>query len=65
MTNPFTKIPPTARLVLYVLYALGSLVMTYLAAKGKVGADEVAFWAGLGAVFGVTASSNVTPSDIE
>lgn len=57
--NVFAMIPPGARLVLYLAYAIGSLVVTYLAAKGHVGAEEIAFWSGLGALFGFTASGNV------
>lgn len=59
MTNPLSMIPPKVRLAVYALYAVGSVVMTYLSAKGVVGSDEVALYAGIGTVLGVTAASNV------
>ena len=52
-------IPKSVRLTLYVLYAVGGVVLIYLEAKGIVGADELALWAGIGSVFGVTAAGNV------
>lgn len=61
--NPLQLVPPKWRLALYLVYALGSVVVTYLAAKGHFGAEEVALWSGLGAVFGLTAASNVDLSD--
>ena len=53
-------IPNPVRLTLYVAYALAGPVLIYLSAKGIVGADEWALYAGVGTVFGITASGNVT-----
>lgn len=53
-------IPKGVRLGLYVAYALAGPMLIYLSAKGIVGTDEWALYAGLGTVFGVTASGNVT-----
>lgn len=61
--NPLQAIPPHLRLALYVVYSVGSVVVGYLAAKHHIGAEEVTLWTGLGAVFGVTAASNVTLPD--
>lgn len=63
--NPLQAIPPRARLALYLVYSVGSVVVTYLATKHIIGSAEVALWTGLGAVFGVTAASNVDLSDDE
>ena len=52
-------IPRGVRLGLYVAYALAGPVLIYLSAKGIVGADEWALYAGVGTVFGITASGNV------
>jgi hypothetical protein len=57
--NPMTSIPARYRLVAYVVYGVGSLVMTYLGARHLVGADEMALWSGLGVLLGLTAASNV------
>ena len=61
--NPLQAIPAKWRLALYIAYAVGSVVVTYLAAKHIIGAEEVALWTGLGAAFGVTAASNVDLAD--
>lgn len=53
-------IPRGLRLSLYVLYAVGGVVLIYLKDKGLVGADELGLWAGVGAVFGITAAGNVS-----
>jgi len=53
-------IPKPVRLTLYVVYALAGPVLIYLSAKGYVGTDEWALYAGVGTVFGITASGNVT-----
>ena len=53
-------IPKGVRLGLYVAYALIGPVLIYLSAKGYVGTDEWALYAGVGTVFGITASGNVT-----
>ena len=59
--NPLTSIPPKVRAVLYYLFAVGSVVLTYCVAKGYVGTDELALFAGIAAVFGFTAGAN-TPT---
>ena len=68
MRNPLRNIAPAkVRRVAYYVYASGSLVMAYLSAKGHVGLDEMALYAGVGGLFGFTAGGNVTeprrPSD--
>lgn len=64
MTNPLAVIPPKARILGYFVYGVGSIVATYLAARGIIGADEMALWSGLGVLFGFTALSNV-PSYVD
>ena len=54
------SIPKGVRLGLYVAYALAGPVLIYLSAKGYVGTDEWALYAGVGTVFGITATGNVT-----
>lgn len=54
--NVLLSIPKKYAKAAYTLYAIGCLVMTYLSAKGLVGADEVALWSGLGVLFGFTAT---------
>ena len=53
-------IPTPVRLALYTMYALGGPVLIYLQACGLVGPDELALWAGIGTVLGITAAGNVT-----
>lgn len=57
--NVLKAIPPQMRLLLYVVYGIGSVVATYLGAKSYIGAEELALWTGIGAVFSLTAGSNV------
>ena len=57
--NPLTKIPATARLVIYVVYALAGPVLVYTASKGWTGDAEYALWVGLGTALGLTAASNI------
>ena len=59
MDNPLAQIPAKVRATLYIVYGVGSIVLTYLAARGIVGSPEVAAWTGLGAFFGFTAVSNL------
>ena len=60
MRNPLRNIAPAeVRRIAYYVYAIGSLVMAYLSAKGHVGLDEMALYAGLGTLFGFTAGGNV------
>lgn len=58
-TNPLSLIPAPARIAAYLVYAVGGVLLTYLESRGVVGAAELTAWAGLGAVLGVTAASNV------
>lgn len=53
-----TLIPRRYRRTAYGLYATGSVALTYAAAKGWAGADELAAWTALGAALGVTAHAN-------
>lgn len=53
-------IPRWLRLTLYAAYAVGGPVLIYLQGRGLVGADELALWAGVGSVLGLTAAGNVT-----
>lgn len=52
--------PPKVRAALYVLTAVGSVVVLYLKAKHYIGDDEVAFWGGLVAVVNSMAALNVS-----
>lgn len=54
------RIPEPVRLSLYVAYALAGPVLIYLSTKGLVSVDEWALYAGVGTVFGITATGNVT-----
>ena len=60
--NPTRKIPPKGRIALYLVYGIAGPVLTYTQAKGWTGSDELNLWVGLGAVFGLTAASNVRPA---
>lgn len=57
--NILAMIPPHVRLGIYVVYGVGSLVVTYLVARGTWGGDELALWTGIGSLLGLTAASNV------
>lgn len=61
MTTPSLPnlLPPVVRFWIYVVFGLGSVVVTYLTAKEVIGLDEVALWTGLGTVVGATSASNV------
>jgi len=59
--NPLTSIPANIRAILYYVFAVGAVVLTYCAAKGYVGVDELALFSGIAAVFGFTAGAN-TPT---
>ena len=52
-------IPRPVRLALYLIYAIGGVILIYLSSKQIVGPDEMALWAGLGTVFGLTAAGNI------
>jgi hypothetical protein len=60
--NPLTNIPPSVRVWLYLAFAVGSVVVTYLGAKGTLGGEEMALFTGVGTVLGLTAVSNVSPA---
>jgi hypothetical protein len=51
--------PPRRRRTLYMLFGAGSCVLSYAAAKGWVGKDELELWAQLGVVFGFGAAAKV------
>lgn len=57
--NPLSLIPNKVRMALYLIYAIGVVVLTYTKTRGWTGDAEHALWLGLGAVFGVAAASNV------
>lgn len=52
-------IPRPVRLALYLIYAIGGVILIYLSSKQIIGPDEMALWAGLGTVFGLTAAGNI------
>jgi len=54
--------PAKVRAALYVLSAVGSVVVSYLSVKHYVGDAEVALWSGLVAVIGTMAGLNVGKS---
>ena len=51
-------IPKPVRQALYIVYALGGPVLIYLQSRGIVGESELALWAGVGSVLGLTALGN-------
>ena len=57
---PTLNIPPTVRFVLYLVNAVGSVVVAYLFAKGYVGEPETAAWAGLVAIISGIAAANTS-----
>lgn len=54
-------IPRNIRLTLYIVTSIGSMLVTYLAAKGIIGGDEIAFWTGFTAFIAAMASININP----
>lgn len=54
------NLPPKVRLVVYVVFGVGSLVVTYLVNKGQIGADEVQLFTGLSAFAFALAGLNVS-----
>ena len=59
--NPLAQIPAVWRAALYLIAGLANLVVIYLAASGRVGANEVALIAGIISFLGLsTAGSNLT-----
>ena len=62
--NPLTQIPAVYRGALYLIAGLANLVVIYLAAIGRVGANEVALIAGIISFLGLgVAGSNLTPDE--
>lgn len=55
--NPSSKV----RGILYIFTAVGSIVVTYLAATGVIGANETAAWTAFTALIASMAGFNVTP----
>lgn len=51
-------IPKPVRQGLYIVYAVGGPVLIYLQSRGLVGESELALWAGVGSVLGLTALGN-------
>ena len=56
-------IPRSVRLVLYLVTSIGSLLVTYLAARGLVGPDEIGLWTGFTALIAAMAGFNISPGD--
>ncbi len=56
------NIPEKWRGVLYIVCGIGSIVVTYLAATGVLGAEEVAAWTGFTAFVAVVARFNLGSS---
>lgn len=63
MNNPFAAINGTVRVVLYLVFGVGNVVIAYGVSKGWAGDAEVIAWNGLGAVFGIVAASNVSTNE--
>jgi len=57
------NLPSKVRAILYVFTALGSIVMTYLAATQIVGSNEVAAWTAFTAFIAGLARINITPEE--
>ena len=57
------NIPAKVRFTLYLLSALGSVVVAYLVAKGHFGEAETAAWAGLVAIVNGLAAARTDLSD--
>lgn len=54
--------PAKVRAALYLLSAVGSVVVSYLSVKHYIGDAEVALWSGLVGVIGSMAALNVAKS---
>lgn len=59
---PTINIPPKVRFALYLLSALGSVVVAYLAGRGIIGEAETAAWAGVVAIVNGLAAANTNIS---
>jgi hypothetical protein len=53
------NLPPKVRFGIYVVFGVGSLVVTYLVNKGRIGVDEVQLFTGLSAFAYGLAAINV------
>lgn len=62
--KPRVDIPPTLRLVLYVLTSIGSLAATYLSAKGIIGGAEVGLWTGFVTLVAAIAAAKTDTSRV-
>lgn len=60
---PTIPIPPAIRFTLYLLSAVGSVVVSYLTARGILGDAEVALWAGLVAIVNGLAAAKTNLTD--
>lgn len=56
---PPVNIPPSVRFALYLISAVGSVVVSYLLAESYIGENETALWAGLVAIINAVAASHV------
>ena len=57
------NLPSKVRAALYVFTALGSIVVTYLAAAQIIGPNEVAAWTAFTALIAGLARINITPEE--
>lgn len=55
------NIPPKVRVSLYILTALGTPIVAYLASKGIIGDLEVALWSAEVLIISTMAAFNITP----
>lgn len=55
------NLPSNIRKILYVITAIGTPIVSYLALKGTIGDLEVALWTAEVSVVSVMAAFNVTP----
>lgn len=53
------RIPPWVRGALYVLVAVGSVLIAYAVTKRVIGADEVVLWLGITSALGIVAAGNL------
>lgn len=55
------NLPSKVRFALYIFTSVGSLVVTYFAATGVIGSNEVALWTAFSAFVAALAGLNVNP----
>jgi hypothetical protein len=58
------NLPSKVRATLYVITALGSPVITYLALRGTIGELEVGLWTGLVTAVSTMAAINTDTNDV-